>query len=274
MTASLSRTGPQTLAELLYGTVLRHGDAPAVSCGEQALTYAELLRRSQCLAMRLTAGGEGHERRIGIHMPRSSETVVAVMGVILAGAAYVPVDDQYPAARRTQLLRDAHLDLVITAPGRAPRIDGLGIPVLEWDSAAPTPREADRPRRIEPASAACVLFTSGSTGTPKGVVLEHRQMAAFAMDEAIPVLRPGDRVAQAASISFDTFTFEVWRAVAGGAEIAVIPSVAELIEMDLQRELRRRRITAMLAPATALNHVVRYDREAFSSLRLLCSGGQ
>ncbi|MFG1610412.1 amino acid adenylation domain-containing protein [Actinoplanes sp. NPDC049265] len=273
MTASLSGEVPQTLDGLLRDAARRHAAAPAVSCGSQALTYAELLRRGLSLAARLSADGPQRDRRIGIQMPRSSELIVAVMGVVLAGAAYVPVDDQYPAARRTQLLSDAELDLVITAPGWSRRLDGLGLPVLEWDSATGDDRPAVEPPAAEPADAACLLFTSGSTGTPKGVVLEHRQMAAFAMDPAIPPLGPGDRVGQAASVSFDTFTFEVWRAVATGAEIVVIPAMAELIERDMQRELRRRRITAMLAPATVLNQVVLHDREAFSSLRLLCSGG-
>ncbi|SCL27423.1 amino acid adenylation domain-containing protein [Micromonospora pallida] len=273
MTGSLSETPPRTLAELLHRTVLRYGDAPAVRCADQALDYDELWRRSRRLAARLGAAGVRPEGRIAVHLPRSSETVVAVMGIVLAGAAYVPVDDQYPAARRTQLMRDAELDLVVTAPGWARRFDDLGVPALEWDSRTDGQPEDGRLGPIEPANAACVLFTSGSTGTPKGVVLEHRQMVAFATDPAVPPLQLGDRVGQAASISFDTFTFEVWRAVAAGAETAVIPAMAELIERDLQRELRRRRITAMLAPATALNHVVRYDREAFSSLRVLCSGG-
>jgi amino acid adenylation domain-containing protein len=147
------------------------------------------------------------------------------------------------------------------------------LPVLEWDGRVPETGTVLPAAAVGGAHAACVLFTSGSTGEPKGVVLEHRQMAGFALDPALPGLVPGDRTAQASGISFDTFTFEVWRTLAGGAEIVVVPSIPELISSDLRKELRRRRITAMLAPAIALNHVTRYDREAFSSLSLLCSGG-
>jgi amino acid adenylation domain-containing protein len=266
---------PRTLVELLLRAVERHPAAAAVSDDEQAMDYATLLRRARALAARISSLGVTAEDRVGVFMPRTADTVVAVMGILLAGAAYVPVDGRYPAARRDHLLTAGRVSLVVTSPSWRSRLDRLPFPVLEWpggvdDDDVP---ESAPVAGVAPESAACVLFTSGSTGTPKGVVLEHRQMVGFALDPAIPELGPGDRTGQAASISFDTFTFEVWRSVAGGAEIVVIPSMAELIGMDLRRELRRRRVTAMLAPAAALNHVMRRDREAFSSLRVLCSGG-
>jgi acyl-coenzyme A synthetase/AMP-(fatty) acid ligase len=80
-------------------------------------------------------------------------------------------------------------------------------------------------------------------------------------------------MAQSSNLSFDTFTFELWRSIAGGAQVVVMPPIADLIGADLMRQLRRHRITAMLAPAIALNHLARHDREAFASLRVLCSGG-
>ena len=273
MTGPQGAIHPQTLVHLLLRTAAQHPHAPAVSDSEQTLDYAELLRRARHVCGQLVARGVAPGQHVAIYRPRTADTVVAVMGVLLAGAAYLPVDDQYPAARRQQLLREGQVRMVLTAPGWTPRLGGLDIPVFEWDGRALDEVPDAGPDRVHPASAAAVLFTSGSTGTPKAIVLEHRQMTAFATDLAIPAVGPGDRVAQAAIVSFDTFTFEVWRAVAGGAQIAVMPAIGDLIGMDMQRQLRRRRITAMLAPATALNHIVRHDREAFSSLRLLCSGG-
>jgi amino acid adenylation domain-containing protein len=166
------------------------------------------------------------------------------------------------------------LRLVLTAPGWAGRLAHLPVEVAELDGQAAGDPGTDGTRRpIVPGSAACVLFTSGSTGQPKGIVLEHRQMVAFALDPGLPAVSAGDRMAQSSSLSFDTFTFELWRSVAGGAELVVMPPIADLIGADLLRQLRRHRITAMLAPAIVLNHVARHDREAFASLRVLCSGG-
>jgi amino acid adenylation domain-containing protein len=269
----MTEPAPSTLVDLVDRTAGRHPHAPAVRDAGKQLDYTQLNAAAGALAGALAEIGVGPEDRVGVYLPRGADVVVTVLGVLRAGAAYVPVDDKYPDARRDHLLGSARLRVVVTAPGWAGRVAHLGLPVLEWDGRVPETGTVLPAAAVGGAHAACVLFTSGSTGEPKGVVLEHRQMAGFALDPALPGLVPGDRTAQASGISFDTFTFEVWRTLAGGAEIVVVPSIPELISSDLRKELRRRRITAMLAPAIALNHVTRYDREAFSSLSLLCSGG-
>ncbi|WP_433549078.1 non-ribosomal peptide synthetase [Streptomyces sp. CA-294286] len=270
---------PSTLTELFDRTARRHPTAPAVSDAVGRLTYRELDEASRTVARALAARGVSPGDTVAVHLPRGVPVVVAVLAILRAGAAYLPIDEVYPALRRDQMLRDGAVDHVLAAPGRAERLADTGLPVLEWPPATdgtPTPAlpgSGTRPAPVPPAAAACVLYTSGSTGTPRGVVLEHRQMVDFALSDTLPALRPGDRTAQASSISFDTFTFEVWGSFAGGAEVVVVPGIPELLETDLGKELRRRQITAMLAPAIALNHLARYDREALSGLRLLCSGG-
>ncbi|WP_206060688.1 non-ribosomal peptide synthetase [Nonomuraea basaltis] len=263
-----------TIPELFARTVSTHPDLTAVSDHETRLSYAELADRVEAVADELIRLGVQAEDRIGIYLPRGVGAVVTVLGVLSAGAAYVPIDVSYPNLRRDQMAAAGRLRLLLTEPGRARRLAPLPVEVAELDwrvlDSAPAPAPA---RHIDQKSAACVLFTSGSTGQPKGVILEHRQMIAFAVDTAIPAVGPQDRVAQSSNLSFDTFTFELLRSIAGGAQMVVIPAIADLIGVDLRRQLRRHRITAMLAPAIALNHVARHDREAFASLRVLCSGG-
>ena len=270
MTASAHQ--PATIPELLAATVRRHGDQPAVADDQVRLSYAELAERVAAVAAELIGRGVRPEDRVGVHLRRGVGAVVTVLGVLSAGAAYVPIDVSYPRRRRDQMVHAGHLRLLLTDPGRGQRLAHLPLEVheLDWQTLPPS---AAGPSVIDPKSAASVLFTSGSTGEPKGVVLEHRQLVAFASDPAIPAVGPGDRMAQSSSLSFDTFTFELMRSVAGGAQVVVLPSMSELIGADLMRQLRRHRITAMLAPAIALNHLARHDREAFASLRVLCSGG-
>lgn len=264
-----------TLTEMFAAAVHRHAERPAVSDDERSLTYLQLAARARALAARLSELGIGVEDRVAIHMPRGVDAVVAVLGTLMAGAAYLPVDIRYPDERRDFMITDGDVRAIIVPPGWAERVAGLGIPVVEWRSEpAPEPDPAAVP--VGPAgaaNAACVLYTSGSTGQPKGIVLEHRNLLAFALNPAVPTLGPGDRTGQVASISFDPFNFDLWCTLGGGAEIVVLPAIPELMSGDIERELRRRRITAMLMPAVAINHLVSQNRDALSPLRVLHSGG-
>ncbi len=258
-------SGPSsTLVDLLSSTVNRYPDRVAVSDDSGSVTYRELADRVRELARHLVSRGIGPGDTVAVLLPRTVDLVVAVHGVLLAGAAYLPLDVDYPAARRDTMMRDGGARAVLTIDGLRPAAGAPDCCRTEPPRDFPTP---------QPDAAACLLFTSGSTGAPKGIVLEHRHVTWFATTPSIPALVPGDRTAQASSPGFDTFTFEMWRTVAGGAELVVMPSIRDMIGTDLKRELRRRRITAMLAPAAALNHVVRYNRDCFNGLRLLCSGG-
>lgn len=268
----------RTLTELFENTARRYPDQPAVSDDERSISYRQLGSRARLLAAELRRQGIGAEDRVGVHLPRGVDAVVAVLGVLYAGAAYLPVDVRYPDDRRDYMLTDGAVRAVLTPPGWTSRLAHLAVPVIEWRSEEQHDRLAVEDWQpdgdsAEPAGAACVLYTSGSTGQPKGIVLEHRNLLCFAVNSAMPELTPGDRTGQVASISFDPFNYDLWCSFAGGAEIVVLPSIPELMATDIGRELRRRRISNMLMPAVAINHIAMSDRDALSSLRILHSGG-
>lgn len=264
--------GAGTLVELFERTARGWPDRPAVIDDERTLSYAELSARSGEWGRALTDRGVQRGDRVAIYLDRCAEVFVAILGVLKAGAAYVPVDTRYPDHRRDQMIRGSGAALVITGPGWMPRVCALGVEVLEFLAEPPVAAAGTAPP-ITPADLACVLFTSGSSGTPKAVMLEHRNLLYLAENEALAALEPGDRVGQVSSISFDAFHLETWCAFAHGAQVAVLPAMPDLIARDLRRELRRRRITAMLAPTMAVNHVVHEDRDAFDSIRILYTGG-
>jgi non-ribosomal peptide synthetase component F len=289
---------PGTLVELFADTVRRHRDAVAVSAGERRLTYAELDARSDDLAGLLGTLGIGAEDRIALHLGGGVDLVVALLGVVKAGAAYVPVDVRAPLPRRRAMISGSGARLVLTRPGWAARLTDLGCATLAWCSktpgtvadavagpvvdpvagavvdavAGPMTDPAERDRSLPgPGSAACVLYTSEPTGRLAGVVLEHRHLLALARDPVLPPLAPADRTAHVAVTSAGSVTVEVWRALADGAELVVLPTLPR--PADLATELRRGGITAMLAPALAIDLVQRQETRAFSSLRVLCSVG-
>jgi amino acid adenylation domain-containing protein len=274
--AASAAPGP-TLVDLFAGAVDEHGDRPAVSDDTETLSYREVDERSELLCAQLAAMGVRRGDRVVVHRERGVETLVGIIAILKAGAAYVNVDTRYPRSRRDRMVRDCQARLVLTQPGWEDEVERPpGCGVLTWTSrTAEVPvgdltEEVRGPRACDVAS---VLFTSGSSGAPKVIMLEHRNLRYFATNPGLPALRPGDRVGQVSSISFDAFHFECWCAVAAGAEIVVLPPMAELVARDLGRELRQRRITAMLAPTMVVNSVVHEDRDAFSPLRLLLSGG-
>lgn len=274
----MTGSAPGTLTQLFERTARQYPDHPAVTDDERSVSYRQLGSRARFLAAELRRQGIGEEDRVAVHLPRGVDAVVAVLAVLYAGAAYLPVDVRYPDDRRDYMLGDGDVRAVLTPPGWADRLAHLDVPVVQWRSEAEHDELAladwsPADDHATAAGAACVLYTSGSTGQPKGIVLEHRNLLCFAANSAMPALGPGDRTGQVASISFDPFNYDLWCSFAGGAEIVVLPSIPELMATDFGRELRRRRISNMLMPAVAINHIAVTDRDALASLRILHSGG-
>lgn len=271
-TAVVDGDGSSSLVSLFELSAQAFTGRTAVSDDESSLTYGELRSRANTLARALVASGVQAGDRVAVYMERSVEVFVAITGVLKAGGAYVAVDTRYPDTRRDLMIEGSGAGWVVTEPGWRSRLAHLTAEIVEWRSAGGAdPGGPEVP--IRGADAACVLFTSGSSGTPKAIVLEHRNLLYFGTNTGMPGLTSADRTGQVSSLSFDAFHFELWCSFAAGAEVAVLPSMADLIGADLQRELRRRRITAMLAPTMAVNHVVHEDRDAFAPLRLLFTGG-
>ncbi|MFD8936986.1 amino acid adenylation domain-containing protein, partial [Streptomyces sp. NPDC059578] len=221
-----------TLPELFAGRVRECPDALAVMCGEESWSYGELGGRAARLARWLIDGGVGPGGVVAVAVPAGVAQLVAVLGVVLAGAAYVPVDVEYPGERIGWLLEDAQPGLVLTtraAVGSLP--DGLSVDVVLLDE-VDTDRlsgaevvDAERVVPLLPSHPAYVIYTSGSTGRPKGVVVTHAGVAGFAVGlvERMGV-GVGGRVLRTASLSFDASVLELVLAWGSGAAL-VVPEV-------------------------------------------------
>ncbi|WP_432010893.1 non-ribosomal peptide synthase/polyketide synthase [Streptomyces cucumeris] len=252
-----------TLAELFEAAVDRHPDAPAVLSPGAELTYAGLERRANRLAHHLIARGVGPGEIVALVLPRSVEIVVAQLAVAKAGGAYLPVDPDYPAGRIDLMLRDAAPLVTLEGP------DAVDVP----GGPDHRPGGADRRGPVGPDDAAYVIYTSGSTGTPKGVVVTHRGLGGFAAAEAEHYqVRPGDRVLQFASPSFDASVLELCMSLPAGATL-VVPEPGPLLGGHLARVLRERRITHTLIPPAALATLPPGTEEDLPGLRTLIVGG-
>ncbi|MFH9725725.1 amino acid adenylation domain-containing protein [Streptomyces sp. NPDC017254] len=213
-----------TLASLFAARAARTPQAPAVVFDGTTLSYAELDRRAEALARRLRARGAGPERYVAVAVPRSAELMVALLGVHKAGAAYLPVDLDYPADRVAFMLADSGARLVVTtaeAAGRLPAVSGLEHLVIGAGEPRETP--ADSPvRAAGPDHPAYLIYTSGSTGRPKGVAVTHRAVVnRLAWMQGAYGLTADDRVLQKTPSSFDVSVWEFFWALTEGATVVL-----------------------------------------------------
>ncbi|MGW0822974.1 amino acid adenylation domain-containing protein [Streptomyces sp. NPDC002845] len=234
-----------TIPELFHAQVCATPDAVAVVADDTTLTYAQLNTRANRLAHALTARGVGVEDVVALALPRSSELVVAVLAVLKAGAAYLPLDPEYPAPRIAAMCADARPLLLLTDTTTAVSGDlATGTPRLLLDAPETVEElkglpDADPVTRLSPEHPAYVIYTSGSTGTPKGVVVRHASVANIAAQYRNEVFGPaaertGDRrrlrVALTASVSFDASWGQL-AALTDGHELHV-PDAATWVDAD------------------------------------------
>ncbi|MFD0021696.1 amino acid adenylation domain-containing protein [Streptomyces sp. NPDC058382] len=218
-----------TAPEAVRNQAARTPHAVAVRDAHTSLTYAELDARADALAHVLREHGAGRETGVAIAAPPAVDTVVAMLAVLRSGAAYLPLDPQYPPARIRHMLDDARPVLLLTTTAVRPDLPDCGVPWLALDdpAARPTHPTGPLPGTPHPADPAYVIHTSGSTGRPKGVVVSHAALANH-MDWMARhlAITSQDRVLARTSSSFDASVWELWLPLMNGAEVCVLPDGA------------------------------------------------
>jgi non-ribosomal peptide synthetase-like protein len=254
----------RTLIDVLETTTRRHPNAPAVEDDSAVLTYRALLAEVNALSRRLAAAGVGRGDRVGVRAPSGTvDLYVSILGVLAAGAAYVPVDADDPDERAELVFSEAGVCAVI---GAARELVSRG---------TPHGLVGQRPGRDDDA---WIIFTSGSTGRPKGVAVTHRSAAAFVDAEARlflvhadEPLGPGDRVLAGLSVAFDASCEEMWLAWRHGACLVAADRALVRTGFDLGPWLAERRITVV---STVPTLAALWPAEALDDVRLLVFGGE
>jgi non-ribosomal peptide synthetase-like protein len=261
-----SRSAPvrRTLVDILDATVRDHAGARAIDAGGTALTYRELAGAVDAVRDTLRGHGVGAGDRVGIRVSSgTAELYLAILGVLAAGAAYVPVDADDPEERAELVFTEAGVCAVVG--------DGLSVSMRR----APE----GRPERPGPDDDAWIIFTSGSTGTPKGVAVSHGAAAAFVDAEAqlflsgddVEGIGDHDRVLAGLSVAFDASCEEMWLAWRHGA--CLVPAERSLVRsgVDLGPWLAEQRITIV---STVPTLAALWPVEALDEVRLLIFGGE
>ncbi|REF28436.1 amino acid adenylation domain-containing protein [Xenorhabdus cabanillasii] len=257
--------------------------AIALICDNHQLTYEELNRQANKLAHAFVAAGIQADNRIGLCMERSPEMVIALLGILKAGAAYVPLDPEYPADRLRHILTDSEPALVLSHHGLQSHLPDTSVPLWIWESgefqATITEQQEDNlsitDLGLTSRNLAYVLYTSGSTGLPKGVMNEHRGIVnrlLWAKDEY--QLSPNDLVLQKTPFSFDVSVWEFFLPLLAGAQLVMARPGGHKDPLYLLEEIESRGITTLhFVPSMLQSFIHLTPAERCPSLRqILCSG--
>lgn len=269
--------GEGCLHELFEATADEHPERPALALGAFRQSYAELESAANRLAHHLRSLGIGRGEYVALWLPRGPEAYPAILGILKAGAAYVPLDPGYPAERVRGILQDSGARLLLSHRSLAGGLGDAPCPVLCLEEAATLltarpdsriPREATGTGSDDPCYA---IFTSGSTGRPKGVDIRHRSACNLVRAERkLFGVGPEDRVFQGFSLAFDASVEEVWLAFASGAALVVGSAEAVRSGPELPAHLRAEGVTVLSTVPTLLATF----SEEMPAIRLLILGGE
>lgn len=248
----------------------------ALIMGADRRSYAELNAESEAIAHALVRAGVRRGALVGLCMERSLEMVAAILGIVKAGGAYLPLDPEYPRARLAMMLEDAAPELVIAGKAQRPRLDSFTGHILcldeEREAIAAAPLDARLPESSG-QDLAYVIYTSGSTGKPKGVCVEQHSVTRLVRNTDFASLGPNERLLQLAPISFDASTLELWGALLNGAELVLYKPGAPTLA-ELGGTLREQRITTLWLTAALFHQMVDFELDALCTVPQILAGGE
>lgn len=267
----------RSVPELFEGQALQSPDAVALLFHDRELTYRELNQKANRIAHRLRRLGVKRGSRVGLCIERSPELVSGILGILKVGAAYVPLDPDYPEQRFAFMMEDSGVSLVLSHVSTARCIDPFRGKITELCVDSQVENLEDESSENEPSDAtaedlAYVMYTSGSTGNPKGVMVTHRAITRlvrntdycdFGVDQIFLLLAP---------ISFDASTFEVWGPLLNGARLAIMPPGAPSLD-ELGAAIRRHGVTTLWLTAGLFHLMVDHRPQDLRGIRQLLAGG-
>ncbi|MQY23108.1 non-ribosomal peptide synthetase [Nocardia macrotermitis] len=278
--ADVSSTGiprgarPPAVPELVLEAARRDPAAVAITTDSASLTYGELDAATARLARRLLDAGVVREQIVAVSLPRGIDYVVSLLGVMRAGAAFVPVDTTWPPERRSQVLAQAGVSLMIADPTAVSEVP-QGISMLDV-------RSDDEPGQhtlptVDPEQLAYVMFTSGSTGTPKGVMIRHGAIGyRLRWQQGLLDFGPSDAVLFKAPLGFDISINEIFLPLAVGGRLAIVAPEREADIGHLLEVIERDQVTFFYVVASMLDLILdrRDSTTRARSLRYVWCGGE
>ncbi len=265
-----------TVHELIQAQAARTPKEIAVTCGREEYTYSELDRRANQFAHYLVRNGVTPGMKVGLCVERSVSMTVGLLGILKAGASYIPLDPAFPAARLAHMIEDSQAPVLVTQEKLRLLLPPSNARVLALDSAsAQISRESAEQPDIGGSgeSLAYVIYTSGSTGKPKGVQIPHRAVVNLLLSmQRQPGLEPSDVLVAVTTLSFDIAALELFLPLIVGARLVIATREQASDGSELLEVLRRERATVMQATPSTWQLLLDAGWQGNPRLKMLCGG--
>lgn len=272
-----------SVSSLFVAQALRTPDAVAARHDTGAISYVEVDRASNRVARLLIRLGIGREAFVGVMIDDAIQLVVALVGILKAGAAYAPLDHNAPYDRARYVVSDTGARVILSSQAHLPRLSRLrqDCPALATvicldANQTDVDREDDRPLAdlATADSLAYAIYTSGTSGRPKGVLVEHAAIVRLVVNPNFATLSAETRILMTGALAFDASTFEIWGALLNGGTLHRPPEMALLDPAEIERRIREWRITTMWLTASLFNQFVDANPRMFDGLTELLIGGE
>ena len=266
----------KTVADLFAEQAARTPDKIAVVFAGNTLTYKELDGQSNRLAhyLRKEHAIQPNDL-IGIMLDRSEKTIIAILGILKSGGAYVPIDPEYPRSRKSFMVRDTGIKMLITQTDYIFDLDYYGgvvfaidVQLDALDAGTNLPVSINKPQDL-----AYVMYTSGSTGMPKGVMIPHAGVVRLVKSTNFVTLKGEETLLSTGAVSFDATTFEYWSMLLNGGRLVMCSREILLDAGRLGEEINREKVDTMWFTAGWLNQLVDADIDIFKGLKTIVAGG-
>lgn len=242
----------ETITSILERIVKKHPNKLAVADNGKTITYSELDQRSNVIAKLLRNYMENGSNKVGLHVSRSIEMVIGMLGIIKAGCAYVPLDPMLPAERLEYIINDSKMDICITNQVVVPAIKKIA-KVIDLESVHYMDSECCT-EMITPSDLAYIIYTSGTTGKPKGVMLSHRGVVNLIISQNKYLqLDVTSKVLQFATFNFDASIYEIFGSLLNGAELHIGNNKEEMFDLfALENQIKSEKLTHLVLPPAVL----------------------
>ncbi len=263
----------KSVIDVFEEIVKKHPKNIALRFFKKSMSYEELNHKANQLARHLQKLGVKKQDYVGIYLHRSIDLFVGILGILKAGAIYVPIDADYPKQRKLYMIDDTKLNVLITDPAFAKQFPKRRLHFLFLkETNINQYQNSNLHLKIDPLNLAYINYTSGTTGNPKGVQIAHRNINRLVLHPNWIQFTSNDRFLQISNISFDALTHELWGALLNGATLCIYPQI-NLSPDELGKFIVQEKVTQVIFTARLFNLMVDEALESLKGLRAMCSVG-